>query len=464
MRWRDCLRGLADVDWSVRPHLYWIIFLTAVSRMPFLNSGFGWDDDAWLVALRAYDLRHSGVYLPSRFPGYPLYEYTNSLLVDFGWVATNGATLVFSIFVVLVFALVLKEMRCRNRGLLVLCFAFLPVLWKNGAITMDYMWALTFVLLSWLLTIRKTYWAAGIMMGLAIGTRLSSAIMLLPFAYLLWTLRPNTTELVKYYAAAVAIPGLLFIPLYLEYGLGFLTYAKIEISALAIPVRMARVTGALPMLFLVMVCALRWKAVLSALKARDRTNLFLGFVLLVHVALFVRLPLEPEYWMLATPFALVLFSRLADRRSLTLLLVLFLSAAFVNPDVTLDSEDALAFSYDGIVIGEWFDRVDQLDRAQRIMDLEIPDHSAMILGRYAMVVAYLDDDLSCDPDRRVMWESGQIIDYERDIIIAYKMELSEVQEFQADGRTIFYLPEWEKYTLEGEGFSLSEEGCIPLDV
>jgi len=464
MSWRERLRGLADVDWSTRPYLYWMIFLTAASRFPFLNMGFGWDDDAWLVALRAFDLRHIGVYLPSRFPGYPLYEYANSGLIDMGWVATNGATLVFSVVAVLVFALVLKEMKFKNKGLLVLCFAFLPVLWKNGAITMDYMWALSFVLLSWLMTLRKTYWAAGIMMGLAIGTRLSSVIMLFPFAYLLWTLRPRMAEVVKYYAAVIAIPALLFLPLYMEYGLGFLTYADIQISALAIPVRIARVTGALPLLFVVAVCALRWRTVLSGLKARDRTNVFLGIVILVNALLFVKLPLEPEYWILATPFALLLFARLANRRVLAVLLVLFLSAAIVSPDVTLDSKDHLAFNYDGIVLGEWLDRAEQLERAEKIMSLDIPNHSAMILGRYAMVLAYLDDNLSCEPDRRVMWENGQIFDYQKDIVIAYRLNLSEVQGFQADGRTVYYLPEWEEYTIEDEGFSPSEVGCIPLNV
>jgi len=464
MAWRADIRALADVDWSARPQVFVMFLLVIVSRLPFLNTGFGWDDDAWLVALRAYDLRHSEVYYPSRLPGFPLHEYSSALMIDGGWIATNGATLAFSLVAILAFALVLKEMNCRNKGLMVLCFAFLPVVWKNGAVTMDYMWTMSFLLLSWLFTLRKTYGLAGIMIGLAIGTRLSSAIMLLPFAGLLWTMRPDRADLAKYFVAALSVPTVLFAPLYLEYGFDFLTHAYIDISPLAIPVRTARVIGAIPLLLVATVAIYRWKVLAAGLKAMDRTNLFLGAVVILHAILFLWMPHEPEYWIPATPFALVLFGKIAGKKELTVLLVLFISAAFVNPDITLNPQGDMVLSLDGIVLGEWLDREEQFERADRIMDLDLPDHSVMILGRYVMVIAYLDEDFSCDPDRRVMWDAGLIYDFDKDIIAAYRLNLSQVQTYQSEGRTVYYLPEWEYHTMDTMGFSLSEEGCIALDV
>ena len=157
-----------DLDWTKKPYIFLLTLLFVISRAPLLNLGFGSDPDAWRVADSALDLHYFSTYHPSRFPWYPLYEFFNSLIINYGWLATNVATMIISLISVIVFAKILNELNIKNKGLLVITYAFLPILWINSASTMDYVWALTFILFTWFFIIKKQYLLTGFMMGLAI--------------------------------------------------------------------------------------------------------------------------------------------------------------------------------------------------------------------------------------------------------------------------------------------------------
>src|SRR5947209_17108478 len=52
---------------------YAVLFaVVLLSRLPFLNAGYGVEIDGWRVALAARHIAQNGVYEVSRFPGYPL--------------------------------------------------------------------------------------------------------------------------------------------------------------------------------------------------------------------------------------------------------------------------------------------------------------------------------------------------------------------------------------------------------
>lgn len=148
---RISLNDLLDLEWTKIPYILVLITLFLLSRIPFLNLGFRVDPDAWRIAGSAFDLSYFHVYHPSRFPGYLFPEYFNALLIHYGWIATNAATMVISLISVVVFAKILNELNVKNRGgVLVITYAFLPILWINSTVTIDYMWALAFILLTWL--------------------------------------------------------------------------------------------------------------------------------------------------------------------------------------------------------------------------------------------------------------------------------------------------------------------------
>ncbi|MEP6937397.1 MAG: hypothetical protein ABI871_04945, partial [Chthoniobacterales bacterium] len=46
----------------------------ALSRLPFLDAGYGVNVDAWRVARAARHIAQTGEYEASRFPGYPVHE------------------------------------------------------------------------------------------------------------------------------------------------------------------------------------------------------------------------------------------------------------------------------------------------------------------------------------------------------------------------------------------------------
>jgi hypothetical protein len=119
-----------------------------LSRIPWLDKGYGTDPDAWRVALTADYLRDTGQYYPSRLPGYPLHELVTAGIgtIREGWVWTNLSTVIISLAGVYIFAALTKKLELPNRGVLALGFAFAPLLWINSSMTIDYMWALTFLM------------------------------------------------------------------------------------------------------------------------------------------------------------------------------------------------------------------------------------------------------------------------------------------------------------------------------
>ena len=169
-----------ETDLLKLPNLLFFIVIFVLSRIWLLDLGFGLDADAWRVANSAFDLRYHGIYHASRFPGYPLPEFFNAFIIGSGWLATNGLTMLLSLVSVIVFAQILKIYNCRMRGLLTMTYAFLPLLWINSTNTMDYTWSVTFIMLTWLLLLRKKAIIAGLMMGLAIGSRPQSIFIMIP--------------------------------------------------------------------------------------------------------------------------------------------------------------------------------------------------------------------------------------------------------------------------------------------
>jgi len=224
MQKKEYIKKFLDLDWTEKPYIFVLGLLFILSRIPLLNLGFGSDPDAWRIAGSAFDLHYFGIYHPSRFPGYPLPEFFNSLIINYGWLATNAATVILSLISVYVFARILKELNIKNKGLLVVTYAFLPILWINSAITMDYMWALAFILLTWFFIIRKQYALAGLMMGLAIGSRITSLILILPFIYLILAENKEIKKIMYFFVTTCATALILFLPLYLQYGLNFVSY------------------------------------------------------------------------------------------------------------------------------------------------------------------------------------------------------------------------------------------------
>src|SRR5690606_10792529 len=155
-------------------------------RVPFVGYGHGIEPVVWRVAMTARKLQETGDYIPSRLPGNPLHELTMTLFIPGGWIATNIATALASLAGVWVFARIVRHLEIPHPGLLVIGFAFAPLLVINSIATMDYMWTLTLLLGVYYSLITRRPLLAGLLLGLAIGFRLQAALVVVPMTYLLW--------------------------------------------------------------------------------------------------------------------------------------------------------------------------------------------------------------------------------------------------------------------------------------
>jgi hypothetical protein len=156
----------------------------ALSRLPFLASGYGVNVDAWRVARVARQLSETGLYEVSRFPGYPVHEIVCSWLWRGGPCALNGASAICSVAAVWVFILCARRLGCRDSVLAGLALAMSPVFFVNSVTAKDYVWALAFVLGSLFCVLDRRPTLAGLLLGLAVGCRITSAAMILPLALL----------------------------------------------------------------------------------------------------------------------------------------------------------------------------------------------------------------------------------------------------------------------------------------
>ena len=214
---------LCDIDFTrAMPFTVLTVAFFAL-RLPWVGYGHGTDPDAWRVAMTAHYLLETGDYFPSRLPGNPLHELTMTLFIPGGWIATNIATAVASLVGVWIFTRLVRLLQVPNRGLVVIAFAFAPLLVINSIATMDYMWALTLILGSYYCTLTRRPVLAGILLGMAVGFRLQSVVMAAPLTYLLWR-DVRLREVLPFWFATAGAALLAFSPVLVVYGIKFFNY------------------------------------------------------------------------------------------------------------------------------------------------------------------------------------------------------------------------------------------------
>ena len=331
---------VADLDFTKPlPFLILAIFYIG-SRAYWLDLGYGTDPDAWRVALVADYLWEEGEYLPSRLPGYPLHELVTALFVKGGWIATNLSTVAISLAGVYVFAWLARRLKTANAGFLTLGFAFAPLLWINSVMTMDYMWALTFLLGAYVALTYRHSSIAGVSLGIAAGFRLTSLFMLPVFWLLLF--RTNERSQVRPLTlAAIATTLVAFLPVIMTYGADFLNFYDQEVQIEEFIKRLGKdglgIIG-VSALALAVLLSLRRLRRLPGDLIRDPHVLVWVAAIVVLMASYTRLPHEIAYLLPLFPFGFFLMARYFSRGVLAFALVAIFLAGFV--DVTTPDDTA----------------------------------------------------------------------------------------------------------------------------
>src|SRR5262245_49301018 len=204
--------------------------LVLVSRIPFLSPGAGTDTDGWYLVGAAREMVATGRYTRSRFPGYPVQEWLCSLIARAGGgaVAMNVLSALAAAACAVAFARVLGRLGVRDAALAAVAVVFVPAAYVASVSCMDYLFAVAFLLAACDAMLRGRTFVAGLWLGLAIGSRLTS-LVLLPAVALLPCVETGPARSLARRALALLLPSALvgaacYVPAYARYGWGFLKF------------------------------------------------------------------------------------------------------------------------------------------------------------------------------------------------------------------------------------------------
>ena len=287
-----------------------LFVIAIVCRLPFLWAGYGKEFDAWSNALNARIISETGVYEVSRLPGHPLQEMLLSTLwpLNHSYFIFNSLSTLVSAFAVWTFFEILKKHKVDQAWYWALAFSFVPVFFIAGTYTIDYNFALCFVLLAYLALLKGNYWLVGLFIGIATGFRISSLGFLLPFALLQgW----NFKALLQMGFLALGISVLAFYLPFETYGWAFLDFHKPPFPGWAsVLYKLSIGIWGLPLLILVLIAA--WNLVRHPAKADLPKHLkglawpwFLALIIGLQLLVFMRLPFKAEFFIPALPFIIL---------------------------------------------------------------------------------------------------------------------------------------------------------------
>src|SRR5437763_1882490 len=200
------------------------------TRLPFLGPGAGNDNDGWFLVNAAREIAATGRYTTSRFPGYPVQEWLASLVARAGGgpVAMNALSALAATATAFVFARFLRRLHVRGAALAALALVFVPAAYVASVSAMDYLFALAFALAACHARVSGRNLLAALAVGLAIGTRLTT-VVLLPAVLLLPPPADRPRERprawIGFAMLACAIGALFYVPAWARYGWRFLSFA-----------------------------------------------------------------------------------------------------------------------------------------------------------------------------------------------------------------------------------------------
>ena len=319
--------------------LFIIVF---ISRIPFLSTGYGVEEDSWGIALAAFHTKFSGIYEPSRFPGHPVQELIYSAFWGYGPILFNGLCAFFSAVGVVFLALILKHLQFKHFFIAALAFAFIPVYYISSTYTIDFVWTEAFVLISIYSLLKDKLIICGIFLGLALGCRITSGAILLPFMIIIWkqeNIKQNIINLFKISVPMTVLVLLAFIPLFKQFGFSFLMYydqfpyppfTKVLYKMI---VGVFGFVGVMAIgISLFMVLKNRNKNIFGELFNRklDKKIILASIILIIlYVVSYFRLPQKSGYMIPILPFLILLSGYYLTSKQFKFLCVAFIISPFI---------------------------------------------------------------------------------------------------------------------------------------
>jgi hypothetical protein len=473
----ETLTRLLDADLSQPLAFVALAVVYVLSRLPLLTVGYGTDPDAWRIALSGYYLWDNFEYYPSRLPGYPVPELAYASVIQGGSLATNLLTVAISLLGLWFFARIVALLRIPNSALAVVGFAFTPLVWINSMSTMDYMWAITFVLGSYYFLLTRSYFFAAVMLGLAIGSRSTSLVFLLPLAIWIWR-SGRRDELRPFIFTSLAVAFLCYTPVMWGYNLRFINFYDSDVGYLNVLRLLGKDTlgifGSLAVLGAI-AFSLPRLARLPRDVLHDRDVMVWVLAIALCVLVFVRLPHEAAYLLPLYPFGFLLMARYFHRYALSAVVVVVLLAGFV--DITTPGDEITLSSLADASIGKGLilsnqdtqhaqhDFVDDIEAFQKptgayvLLGFIYPQF--VVLNRDHLEVGLLEKDRSSISQ---LSDKGMAYDPAAQVTYVWLLDWDDFGRLRSDGTPFLYTPDAGRSSAALYGFRPGILGAMLIDL
>lgn len=168
-----------------------VLIIAFMLYLPLIFFGYGSDVDTYRVLDAGRNFITSGDYIPSRRPGYLVFEMSVFALDQIGGsLLVNLATVFWALVAIDRFLRICQRHGICHAELLALLLAAHPLFWYNATLTNDYIWGMGMLLAGFDWLEQDRYGWAGLAMGLSIGCRLSSFIVVAALILYIWLRLP----------------------------------------------------------------------------------------------------------------------------------------------------------------------------------------------------------------------------------------------------------------------------------
>jgi hypothetical protein len=456
--------------------------LILLTRIPFLFTGFGTDEDSWGVALTALHIQDTFQYEVSRFPGFPVHELISSVFISGGALALNLLTACMSSLAVLFFVCALQQMRFRFPYLAGIVFAFAPVVFIHSTDTIDYMWAMTFMMWSFLLVLQNKLMASAIMLALATGCRITSLAMLMPYCVLLidknLSTKKNVAVMAQYAAVAIVSSVIIYLPVILKYGNAFFTfydlsgYPTIAKVLYKFSIGVWGVFGCAAIAYgigvLLFTSPLKAKRFLLPKTTNEKHVIAWLVAIDLTIIIFIRLPYESGYLIPIIPFTILVFGKYLYDRAFIVFSLLLIASPWLVSISTQNKSDSPApskisaqfklFSQDlnidflrGSMCTDAEQRKTTIAFADSVIEESkfIADTSVVLCGWWST---------------KVIYQYSRLPDEEKNSLITWEQYLNKDQliNYVQKRYNIFYLPMQDSLEKKLYGIDIKYFGAVPL--
>jgi MFS family permease len=418
-----------------------------LTRLPFLDAGYGLHWDAWGNASIAQEMAATHSYRMARVPGAPVYEILIALLAAGGPLALNGLSVVAGIACVILMAAIARRMGCRDWLLAAVALGGCPVFFISSVTTKDFTLACAFVLLSTWFVGKRQPIRAGIALGLAMACRLSSGAMALPLGFMLvahWPPWERSRPLFQFALATTLTVTAAFIPAFSRYGLSFLTtytpiyYPDWSVVAWRGSVEVWGIIGCVGLAAAILGALVFRRAPTSIASPISRPDLVAALsVVLIYGALYLAYPDQAGYFLPAVPFVILLLARFSPRWLFQAFCIVTAASSFID--------------WNG---GKFTSGAAFRDRAQRLGTManvrNFYSYARTLPGKNVFVIGAFYHGI------------GLIAPESKQGHFVYLLTANELNNFIRDGFTIYYLPAIREFERDVNGVDLAKYGAINL--